>query len=196
MRRRTFVLVMTVLVVVMPFALSACDNTPAPAPASGLDAATAQQLFERLDRLVAALEMMPHASGTVSAPVPATGDRTLIANETTELVARIENLERELVVLRSRSGGSQATARQTPPLPMQTQAVQQAGEQLKSADNAVKQEARRSLFRLTQPQMLERYGMPSYVHVGANSSIEWAYQMGHECPLKVLFVDGLVTEIN
>ena len=175
--------------------LGACDNTPPPAPAPGMDAATPQQLFDRLDRRVAALEAIPRASGTVAVPVEATAERTPAADKTGELEARIDALEREVALLHARSGSSFAPARASPVLPTQTHVVEQTGGQLRSKDEAVKQEARRSLFRLTQAQVLERFGMPRDTAVTKEGHVSWSYGRG-DSYFHVTFIDGLANVID
>ena len=175
--------------------LGACDNTPPPAPTPGLDAATAQQLFDRLDRRVAALEAIPRASGTVAVPIEATAERTPAADKTGELEERIDALEREIALLHVRSGSSFAPARAAPVIPMQMHAVEQTSGQLRSKEEAVQQEARRLLFRLTQAQVLERFGMPSETDVTKEHNVRWIYQSGR-MSFAVTFVDGLVSVIN
>ena len=175
--------------------LGACDNTPPPAPTPGLDAATAQQLFDRLDRLVGALQAIPRASGTVAVPVEATAERTPAADKTAGLEARIDALEREIALLHVRSGSSVAPARAAPALPMQTHAVEQTSGQLRSKDGAMQQDARRSLFRLTQSQVLERFGMPTWTQVTPERNLRWVYQSG-QARFEVIFVDDLVAVIE
>ena len=174
--------------------LGACGDTPPPPAAPGLDAATAQQLFERLDRLVGALEAMPRQTGALAVPVEAVAERTPVVDTTSELKARIDALEREVAMLGARSGSSFAAARTAPVLPMQLHAVKQVSDQLRSKDGALKQEARRSLFRLNQQQVLERFGMPSWTEVTKESSVRWVYE-SEEMSFSVTFVDGLTTVI-
>lgn len=174
--------------------LVACDDTPPPVP-PGIDAATAQQLFDRLDRMVVALEAMSRASGTVAVPVEATAERTPVVDKTSELEARIDALEREIALLHVRSGSSFAPAREPPVLPTRKQVVEQTGGQLWSKVEAVQQETRRSLFRLTQTQVLERFGMPSETGVTQEGYVRWSYRW-EKGYFSFTFVDGLVNVIQ
>ena len=138
---------------------------------------------------------MARAGGPVAVPVEATAERTPAADKTGELEARIDALEREIALLHVRSGSSFAPARAAPVIPMQMQQVDQTYAQLRSREEAVQQEARRSLFRLTQAQVLERFGMPSDTDVTKEHNVRWIYQFGR-ASFSVTFVDGLVTVIN
>jgi outer membrane murein-binding lipoprotein Lpp len=178
------------LVLGLTLGLAACGETPPPTPATLLDASTAQQLFERLDRLASALEAMPRASAAPVLQVP-TAERTVVADATTELTARIDALEREVAAMRKNMGTAFAPARATAILPMQTHSVVQMSEQLNSEDKTVLQSARRSLFLLTQQQVLERFGMPSDIGVNQDHSIYWAWRDGDRHLLGVTFVDGV-----
>jgi hypothetical protein len=123
--------------------------------------------------------------------MPAVAERTAAVDATTELAARIDALEREIAMLRRSAGSAFAPARATPILPMQTQSLTQVNEQLRSEDKTVSQAIRRSLFLLTQQQVLERFGMPSDVGVSADHSIYWSWRDGDNHLLSVTFVDGL-----
>src|SRR5262245_43626862 len=94
----------------LTLSLAACGETPPPTPPALLDAATAQQVLDRLDRLASALEAMPRASGTPSPQMPAVAERTAVADATTELTARIAALEHELAAMRKNMGSAFAPA--------------------------------------------------------------------------------------
>jgi hypothetical protein len=137
------------------------------------------------------LEAMPRATGAPSVPRPEVAERTAASDATTELTARIDALERELAAMRRNMGSAFAPARATPIPPMQTHSLAQVSEQLKSEDQAVLQTGRRSLFLLTQQQVLERFGMPSDVTVNADHSVFWSWRDGDKHLLGMTFVDGL-----
>jgi hypothetical protein len=151
----------------------------------------AQQLFDRLDRLASALEAMPRATGAPAIPRPEATERTAVADATTELTARIEALEREVASMRKNMGSAIAPARTTQIPPMQTHSLAQVSEQLNSEDKNLLQTARRSLFLLTQQQVLERFGMPSDIGVNQDHSIYWAWRDGDRHLLGMTFVDGV-----
>jgi len=178
-------------VLALTLGLTACGETPPPTPPALLDAAVAQQLLDRLDRLASALEAMPRASGAAAPQMPASAERTAVADATTELTARIEALEHELAAMRKNMGSAFAPARATPIPPMQTHSLAQMSEQLNSEDKTVLQTARRSLFLLTQQQVLERFGMPSDIGVNQDHSIYWAWRDGDRHLLGMTFVDGV-----
>jgi len=174
--------------------LAACGDTPPQPPSSGLEA-TAQQLIDRLDRLASALEAMPRTSPAPATQVPPVTERTSVTDATTELLARIDTLERELAAMRRNAGSAFAPARATPIQPMQTHSLTQVREQLSSEDQSVLQAARRSLFMLTQQQVLERFGMPSDVGVNQDHSVHWSWRDGDKHLLGVTFVDGVAVVI-
>ena len=174
--------------------LAACGDTPPPQSASSLEA-TAQQLIDRLDRLASALEAMPRTSPAPAPQVSPVTERTSVADSTTELLARIDALERELAALRRNTGSALAPGRATPILPIQTHSLAQVREQLGSEDQSVLQAARRSLFLLTQQQVLERFGMPSDVGVNQDHSVHWSWRDGDRHLLGVTFVDGVAVVI-
>ena len=171
--------------------LAACGETTPPTPAALFDAATTQQLFDRLDRLATALEAVPRATGAPAAPRPEATERTVVSDATTELTARIEALEREVAALRKNMGSAFAPTRTTQIPPMQTHLLAQVSEQLNSEDKNLLQAARRSLFLLTQQQVLERFGMPSDIGVNQDHSIYWAWRDGDKHLLGMTFVDGV-----
>lgn len=175
---------------------AACDN-PTPIPtAPGLDARTAQQLFERLDRLVAALESMPRVSAPVAEMAARAPERTLAPDANAELIARLEALEHDFARLRERTGLSASpVARLTVPPPMEPMAVQQCCTQLWGNDEAVRQEARRSLFQLTEQQVLQRLGTPTYSGIGEKGHVQWQYR-SEKFGLLLTFVDGRVVVIS
>ena len=188
-----------VLMAGLSVGLGACDDTPPPAPAHtpapGFDAATAQQLFDRLDRLVGALEAMPRASGALVVPVEATAERTPVVDRTNELEARIDALERVVAMLRPPSLNSFTPARAAPAPPMQMHALEQMKSQLASKDQAL--EARRSVFGLTQQQVLERFGVPTRVDAEKDYTRHWTWYSVDGAQLCVVtFVDGLATSIH
>ena len=174
--------------------LAACGETPPPPSASGLEA-TAQQLIDRLDRLASALEAMPRTSPAPAAQVAPVAERTSVTDATTELLARIDTLERELAAMRRSAGSVSTPARATPIQPMQTHSLTQVREQLSSEDQSVLQGARRSLFMLTQQQVLDRFGMPSDVGVNQDHSVHWSWRDGDRHLLGVTFVDGVAVVI-
>ncbi|HEX6812200.1 MAG TPA: hypothetical protein VF384_11295 [Planctomycetota bacterium] len=178
----------------MSFGLAACDDTPPPAP--GLDAATAQQLFDRLDRLVAALEAMPRQTSSVSAPIEAVAERTQVRESANELVARIDGLEREVARLRTNGGSWFAPPRTPPAPPMQVLALERLNSQLASGDQSVQQEVRRSVFGLTPQQVVERFGMPTHVDALAEHSRYWRWSADNKTLCSVTFVDGLAMYIS
>jgi hypothetical protein len=172
--------------------LAACGEAPPPPSASSLEA-TAQQLIDRLDRLATALEAMPRTSPAPAQQVPV--DRTAVTDTTTELLARIDSLERELAAMRKTAGSAYAPARATPIPPIQTHSLAQVREQLSSEDQSVFQAARRSMFLLSQQQVLERFGMPSDVAVNQDHSVHWSWRDGDKHLLSVTFVDGVAVVI-
>jgi hypothetical protein len=68
-------------------------------------------------------------------------------------------------------------------------------EQLSSEDQSVFQAARRSMFLLSQQQVLERFGMPSDVAVNQDHSVHWSWRDGDKHLLSVTFVDGVAVVI-
>src|SRR5688500_15389018 len=95
-------------------ALTACDRDP-PIVTTGLDAATAQQLFERMDRLIAALQpgvtaagapLMAASTSAAAAP-PASTERVAAAGpELAALAARVTALEQALELARGAGIGT------------------------------------------------------------------------------------------
>ncbi|HEX6812201.1 MAG TPA: hypothetical protein VF384_11300 [Planctomycetota bacterium] len=176
--------------------LAACDDAPPPAPASGVDAATAQQLLDRLDLIVAALQAIPRQTSAVAAPGEAVAERTQVSAPANELEARIAALEREVAVLRARSGSSSPQPRTALVLPLQLHAFEQLKTQLESEDQSVRQELRRSVFGLTQQQVLERFGMPTEVDAPAEHLRYWRWSTAERHLCTVTFVDGLATNLE
>lgn len=174
--------------------LAACGETPPPTLPALLDAATAQQLIDRLDRLASALEAMPRTSPAPAAQVPVS-ERTSVTDTTSELLARIDSLERELAAMRRNPGSAFTPTRAAPIQPMQTHSLTQVRQQLSSEDQSVLQAARRSLFMLSQQQVLERFGMPSDVAVNQDHSVHWSWRDGDKHLLSVTFVDGVAVVI-
>ncbi|HEX5050955.1 MAG TPA: hypothetical protein VFZ65_04215 [Planctomycetota bacterium] len=185
------------IAIVLLLATGSCDNSPPPVVQTGLDPATTQPLLERLDRLVGALEALSSMPGPVTAPTTAPSERVAVAGETNDLVARIENLERGLTALQARrpAAGSWSGRRGAVPPPMAAPAVAQFSAQLRSEDAAVQREARRSLFLLTEQEVLDRFGMPSDVGETQTGSIYWGYETA-ESNFSVTFVNGLATVIQ
>jgi hypothetical protein len=181
----------TVLGLLLIAVVAACDDHAPPAPANGLDAATAQQLFERLDRLVAALESTTRVTAPVGETAGAAPVRTLVADASADLSARLDALEHELIRLRDRPGiAAPAIARTVEPPPMESAAVEQFSNQLK-AEGPVHQDARRSVFQMTQQQMLQRFGSPTNTYITDRGHVAWIWQAGTS-GFSVVFVDGRV----
>ena len=175
---------------------AACDDGAPPAPTGSLDSATAQQLFERLDRLVAALESTPRAGAPVGETATSAPTRTLVADATSGLVARLDALEDEVARLRDRSGlPASPIARVTAMPPMEPAVVQQYAAQLHGEDQAVRQEARRSLFQLSEQQILQRLGTPTSAGIADGGHVSWLYESG-QSNLQLIFVNGRVVVIH
>jgi len=186
---------LTALGFLLVAAAAACDDGAPPTPTNGLDAATAQRLFERLDRLVAALESTTRAGAPAGETATNPPARTLVADATSDLVARLDALENEVARLKDRSGMPGPIARVTAMPPMEPVAVQQYAVQLQSEDQAVRQEARRSLFQLSEQQILQRLGTPTYTGIADGGHVSWSYDSG-ESHLNLIFVNGRVVVIN
>ncbi|HEX5051202.1 MAG TPA: hypothetical protein VFZ65_05485 [Planctomycetota bacterium] len=193
MRRTTAARLATWFVIALPAMLASCGDTPPPAPATALDAATARQLLDRLDRLITVLEAPQHASAAPGPAAPAAAERTLIADPTPDLVARIDALERELAVTRSLGPAGFAGIPGSIP-PLRAAAVQQFAAQLNGQDEVVQKEALRSAFLLTQQQVIDRFGMPSHVSLN-NGVMAWEYVSG-ESSIYIRFVNGLAVKFD
>ncbi|HZN39880.1 MAG TPA: hypothetical protein VFD82_13805 [Planctomycetota bacterium] len=139
---------------------------------------------------------MPRASGALAVPIEAVAERTPAVDRTNELEARIDALERAVAMLRASGASSFGPARSAPVPPMQTRALAQVRSQLESQDQAVILEARRSVFGLSQQQVLERLGMPSEVDVGGEHTRYWRWRVDGKQLCSVTFVDGLVTLLS
>lgn len=176
--------------------LGSCDSSPPPAPQAGLDDATVSRLLERIDRLVAAVEATQPAAGAIVSTGVESAKRVAATDEATELRARIEQLERELEVLRARGGGpSPALWFMAEPPPIRMDQVARVCAQINAEDEAEQQATRRTLFQWTQRQMLERFGMPTQIRESKGGNAQWLYQT-EDSGFSVIFIDGVATVID
>jgi hypothetical protein len=180
---------------------AACDAPVAP-PHAAIDAATLQPLLERLDLLVAALQArssaVPAANAAsallaTDAPGPASTTRTEAMPP--QLLERLEAIERELARLQASSGARPYAAPSAPTVPKLAAAVATLAAQFNGTDEVARVAARRSLFRLTEQEVLQRLGMPDEMDVNDHGLLYWGYREGdHGFGLR--FVNGVVADIE
>jgi hypothetical protein len=188
--------------------LAACARDPVMVQ-PGLDAATAQQLFERMDRLIAALQASPPIADSslvrpaiVAAASNTAGERIAAVEPTAskdglaELRERLAALERELARIR---GGAAMHAWAAEPFvptpPTLHAAVDQLQRQLADEDS-VSADARRTLFRRTEAQVLQLLGSPTGTVVGDHGYVHWYYRTSNGNAFGVVFVNGLVAKVD
>lgn len=188
------------------FALTACDRDP-PIVTTGLDAATAQQLFERMDRLIAALHTgsvvssAPAGSSLAAAPA-GPPERVAAPPELAALIARVEAIEQAVAhrqgvptIPHAAFAGSF-----TPVPPRATAVVETLAAQLHDDGNEdtrradARREARRSFFRMPEHQLLQRLGMPDEVELAEAGRASWRFTSGRH-HVSVTLDGGFVAEI-
>ena len=178
---------------------AACDDTAVPAPS--LDAATVQGLFERLDRVAQALEANARLPATPAAAVAEPAQRTLVGGDA-NLAARIDAIEQRLAELLARRGAqTYAPERiETPPV-MQAAAVEHLSLQVRSEERSPQEQGRRSLFHLTEQQVLQLLGTPSETAITQQGHVYWGFKPKAKAGtrshgLGLTFVDGRVAVIE
>lgn len=172
---------------------TACADPPPP-PRESLDAEAVRALFDRMDRLVTALEGMPALRPVAHGGWQPDGQRTEVVEDRDELLRRIEQLEAALVAVQSRGGGGHGpTPVLVPPSPMRQREVEQLAMRVSGEDPSGLREMQQRHFRHTEAQVLQEFGMPTnvYVHDG---SVRWHYESG-EHDFTLVFVDGRVNKI-
>src|SRR5262249_53219103 len=147
------------LPLLLPF--GACGPGP---PPPREDPVVLQPLLERLDRLVEALQTRGAApSPTVTAApgaAPSPANERVLAEPSAELLQRVEALERAVARLQVSAGAQRLEPPVELPRPKNLPAVAALVAQLSRDDEPRRTEARRSLFRLTEQQVLARLGLP------------------------------------
>jgi hypothetical protein len=151
-----------------------------------------------MEELVAALRTRSAASvqqDLVGSAVPAVAalERTPADASLTALHERIEALEREVAQLRAAAAGHASMAtRAIPPPPKLTARVELAVDQL--TNEAMRAEARRSLFMLGMQQVVDQLGMPDSTHCD-NERVIWQYHSNKRL-LELTFRDGFVMAVQ
>ena len=112
------------------------------------------------------------------------------ATPDTELLARIDHLERELARSLAALGVRQATPF-TPPATIVTAAVDHLHVRMTSEDEATRRDAFRTVFGLSDAQVLREFGMPTETLVLQGGVVKWGYEHGdHE--VWFTFANGVV----
>jgi hypothetical protein len=183
------------LVLLLLLPLGACGpGTPPPRE----DPVVLQPLLDRLDRLVAALQASATAPSPTMAPAvpgvePAANNERHAVEPSAELLQRIEALEREVARLQESTGSHRLEPMGEAPRPKMAHVVEVLSSQLNGTNESEMSEARRSLFCLSEQQVLQRLGMPDQTEVSLShqGEIYWFYH-GGEKSFTLHFVNGHV----